>query len=249
VAEPAIRPGLRQDLYLVLAGWESGGATATLKVFVNPLASFLWLGSLVFLIGGAVAVWPSAATARLAAPEARRRAIRNAVSGGVVVLVLIVAAVAMWGTGGPSAAQSTGRPLPGQPAKEFTLGLLDGSSLTLSEMRGELVLINFWASWCPPCEDEMPALQAISEEFRAQGVTVVGVAYDDTETDAREMISRFGLTYPVGLDAGDRISSDYGITGVPETFVVDRNGQVAYVHIGPVTAEQLRQDLANLLPE
>jgi DsbE subfamily thiol:disulfide oxidoreductase len=220
VAEPAIRPGLRQDLYLVLAGWEGA------------------------------AVWPSATTVRLAAPEARRRALRNAVGGGVVVLMLIAAAAAMWGTGGgPSAAQSTGRPLPGQPAADFTLGLLDGSSLTLSEMRGEIVLINFWASWCPPCEGEMPALQAIWEEFEAEEVTVVGVAYDDTETDAREMITRFGLTYPVGLDAGDRISSDYGITGVPETFVVDQNGQVAYVHIGPVTAEQLRQDLASLLPK
>jgi cytochrome c-type biogenesis protein CcmF len=249
VAEPAIRPGLRQDLYLVLAGWEGGESGATLKVFVNPLASFLWLGGLVFLVGGAVAVWPSAATARIGAPAARRRAIRNAVSGGVVVLVLVAAAVAMWGAGGLAAAQSRGRPLPGEQARDFTLGLLDGSSVTLSEMRGEVVLINFWASWCPPCEDEMPALQAIWEEFEAQGVTVLGVAYDDTEADAREMITQFGLSYPVGLDAGDRISSDYGITGVPETFLVDQNGQVAYVHIGPVTAEQLRDNLAGLLPE
>jgi cytochrome c-type biogenesis protein CcmF len=246
VAVPALRAGLREDLYLVLAGWGGDGATATLKVFVNPLASFLWLGGLVFLVGGAVALWPPAREARLPAPQARRRALGIAVAVAAGGLVLIAAGVAMWG-GGLSAARTGGRPLVGQPAPDFTLDLLDGSTLVSSDLRGHVAVLNFWATWCPPCEDEMPDLQATWDEYQSQGVVFVGVAFDDEGAAVREMISRFGITYPIGLDVEGRVSTAYGITGVPETFVVDAQGRVAYVHIGPVTAEQLQGELNNLL--
>ena len=247
IAIPALWTGLREDLYLLLAGWGGNGTTATLKVFVNPLAGFLWLGGLVFLAGGAMALWPPARAARLAAPQARRRALGATVGLAAGLLVLVAAVVAMWGTGLGATTQSAGRPLPGQPAPDFTLDLLDGSTLAFSDLRGRVAVVNFWATWCPPCEDEMPDLQAVWEEYREEGVVFVGIAFQDEEAAVREMASRFGITYPLGLDVGDRISTAYGITGVPETFVVDSQGNVAYVRIGPVSAEQLREELDSLL--
>jgi len=155
----------------------------------------------------------------------------------------------MWTTGQGGGGQPVGRVLPGQAAPDFALSLLDGSALALSDMRGQVVVVNFWATWCPPCEEELPDLQAVWTEYREQGVTLVGIAFQEDEREAREMASRFGLTYPLGLDTGDRTATAYGITGVPETFVVDGTGQVAYVHVGPVTAGQLKEELDSLLQE
>ncbi|HIE38539.1 MAG TPA: redoxin domain-containing protein, partial [Anaerolineae bacterium] len=192
ISIPALRVGLREDLYLVLAGWSGDGTMATLKAFINPLASFLWLGGLVFLVGGAVAHWPPARAARLPAPEARRRALGTTVGLAAGLLVLTAAVVAMWGGTGTlgAAGQASGRPFAGQPAPDFTLSLLDGSTLALSDLRGQVAVINFWSTWCPPCEEEMPHLQAIWEEYQAEGVVLVGIAYDDEEAAVREMASR-----------------------------------------------------------
>ena len=247
VSLPALRAGVKEDLYLVLAGWEESGSTATFKVHINPLASFLWLGGLVLLAGGGIALWPPKRAARVPVTRAQRRTIGASVGLAVGLLVLIAAGVAMWGNGMGARARATGRPLAGQPAPGFTVRLLDGSTLTLSDLRGRVVVINFWATWCPPCEDELPALQAVGEAYGPRGVVVVGIAFQDEETDVREMMTRFGIAYPVGMDVGERISSDYGITGVPETFIVDPEGRVASLHIGPVSAEQLRGELDRLL--
>jgi DsbE subfamily thiol:disulfide oxidoreductase len=162
-------------------------------------------------------------------------------------LMLIAAGIAMWGPGHGVSAQQTGRPLPGQPAPNFTLSLLDGSTLSLADLQEQVVVVNFWASWCPPCEREAPELQAVWNEYQGQGVAFVGIVYQDQEAAVRQFIARFGLTYPVGMDVGDRIATAYGITGVPETFIVGPEGRVAYVHIGPVTAETLAGELDALL--
>jgi cytochrome c-type biogenesis protein CcmF len=243
-ALPALRTGLREDLYVVLAGWGNGGEIATFKVFVNSLASFLWLGSLVFLAGGTVALWPPARAARLLVPEVKRRKIGTAVGLAVGILALVAVGVTMWGGG---QARLGGRPLVGQVAPDFTLDLLDGSVVTLSDLHGRVVVVNFWATWCPPCEDELPDLQAVWEEYQAEGVVVIGIAFQEEEATVLQMASQTGITFPLGLEAGDSISAAYGITAVPETFVVDREGRVAYIHIGSVTAEGLRSELDSLL--
>jgi cytochrome c-type biogenesis protein CcmF len=247
VAVPALRVGLWEDLYLVLAGWRDDGATVTLKVFVNPLASFLWLGGLIFLGGGAVAVWSQARAVRRSVPQARRRTIGAAAGLGVGILILIAAGAAMWGPGHGAVSQAAGRPLRGQTAPGFLLTLLDGSTLRLSDLRGGVAVINFWATWCPPCEEEMPDLEAVWKEYQGQGVKFIGIAFDEEEVDVQRMISRLGITYPQGMDVDLRIATTYGVTGVPETFIVDSEGRVAYVHIGPVNAGTLREELNSLL--
>jgi cytochrome c-type biogenesis protein CcmF len=261
VAAPAVRAGIREDLYLVLAGWSDGATQATVKVFINPLASFLWLGGLVFMAGGAVAVWPSTRKGRVSEPAARTRRIWSTAGLIVGVVLLALAVWAMWGPAQGTAASASrseqgglglaagrgSRPRVGERAPDFSVDLLDGSTLSRSDLHGQVSVINFWSPECQPCEDELPDLQAIWEEYQDKEVAFLGVSFPDLEAGTREMVSEFGITYPNGLDAVMPV--DYGITGVPETFVIGPQGSVAYVHIGPVTADRLRIELNTLVAE
>jgi len=267
VAVPAVRSGLREDLYLVLAGWSEGGSQVTIKIFINALASFLWLGGLVFMAGGTIALWPEARAARLSAPEARRRKAWSTVGLIVGLILLALAAWAMWGGAqrttasvslpgeqgatlpdqpGPQVSASN-RPRTGEPAPGISVELLDGSTFNLSDLDGQVVVINFWSPDCQPCRDELPDLQAAWEAYRSQEVAFVGISLPNLRADVEEAISEFGLTYPVGLNAV--APARYGITGVPETFLVGPEGKVAYVHIGPISGERLRQELNTLLAQ
>jgi cytochrome c-type biogenesis protein CcmF len=245
VTVPALHTGLREDLYLVLFWWSEDGSVS-IKVIVNPLVNFLWLGGLIFLAGGMIAFWQPARTADL--PASERQWQRAGTIAGLVVglLVFIAAGMVMWGPGHGAVTHPTGRPLPGQAAPDFTLNLLDGSPLTLADVHGKVAVINFWATWCLSCEKELPDLQALWEEHQGRGAIVVGVAFQDEEAEVREAASRLGITYPLGLEPTGRISRAYGITAVPETFVIDAQGQVAYVHIGPVNVEELAAELDQL---
>ncbi len=279
VSVPALRVGLREDLYVVLAGLGDGGATATFKVIENPLASFLWLGGLFMLAGGALALAPPMRAVRSSVPRTASvagRAINALVcsSGGVFValtaaLLLLVAAGLAWtqvptlgdqtevgGAAAPAETPSAGRPLPGQLAPDFTLELLDGSALALSDLRGRVAVVSFWSTWCMTCDEQLPELQAVWADYQERerdgrtdepSVRLVGIAFRAEETAVREKAAHFEITYPMGLDPGDRISAVYGITGVPETFVVGPDGRVAYVHVGPVSAQELRAELDSLL--
>jgi cytochrome c-type biogenesis protein CcmF len=246
VTVPALRTGLREDLYLVLFWWSEDGS-ASIKVIVNPLVNLLWLGGLIFLAGGTVAFWQPARVADL--PASARRWQRAGTIAGIVagLLLFIAAGLAMWGPGHGAVTHPTGRPLPGQAAPDFALDLLDGTTLTLADMRGKVAVINFWATWCLSCERELPDLQTLWEAYQGQGVVVVGVAFQDEEAEVQEMAARLGITYPLGLEPAGRISRAYGITAVPETFVIDAQGQVACVHIGPVNAEELAAELDQLV--
>ncbi len=122
-----------------------------------------------------------------------------------------------------------------RPAADFTLPLFDGGELNLSSLKGSPVVINFWASWCPPCREEALVLEKISRLYRDRGVTVVGVDIQDTETDARAFIEEFGITYPNGPDLEGRITIDYGVGGIPVTFFVDRDGLIVNRWVGPIS--------------
>lgn len=139
-------------------------------------------------------------------------------------------------------------PLVGRLAPPFDLQLFSGGRLTSAELRGRVVVLNFWASWCvPACTDEAPSLQAIWERYRGRGVTVVGVNIQDREPPARAFIQHFGQTFPAGMDPRGRIAIDYGVYGVPETYVIDRWGRTVYKFAGAVSEDLLAPVMAPLL--
>jgi cytochrome c biogenesis protein CcmG/thiol:disulfide interchange protein DsbE len=122
----------------------------------------------------------------------------------------------------------------GRPAPDFTLTTFDGQQITLSALRGKVVVINFWASWCKPCEQEAADLEAAWRFYEPRGdVVFLGVDWTDTESAAMEYLAKFDITYPNGPDLGTRISQTYRTTGVPETYIVDKNGVLAYIKLSP----------------
>jgi len=141
-------------------------------------------------------------------------------------------------------------PLVGGQAPEFSLPLFDGGTLATSALRGRVVVINFWASWCfPACYEEAPHLQRIWDRYRDRGVVVVGVNIQDQDRPAREFLARFGQTFPNGMDPTGKISIDYGVYGVPETFFVDRKGRIVSKYAGAVTEETLASEIEPLLAD
>lgn len=122
----------------------------------------------------------------------------------------------------------------GQRAPDFTLTTFDGKNITLSDLRGKVVLVNFWASWCKPCEQEAPDLESAWRYYQPSGdVVFLGVDWTDSDSAALGYLKKFDISYTNGPDLGTRISQKYRITGVPETYIVDRNGRIAYTKISP----------------
>lgn len=140
-------------------------------------------------------------------------------------------------------------PLSSGTAPDFTLTSFDGRTLTLSELRGQVVIINFWASWCPPCREEAAYLEQTWRKYKDKGVIFIGVDWVDTEKEALAYIDEFDLTYFNGPDIGTRIAQAYNIQGVPETFYVAKNGELRGVHIGPLKSPELDDKIDELLAE
>jgi cytochrome c biogenesis protein CcmG, thiol:disulfide interchange protein DsbE len=134
------------------------------------------------------------------------------------------------------------------PAPDFTLTTYEGKPFTLSEHKGNVVLINFWASWCQPCEAEADDLNRIYSEYKDRGLVMIGVGYNDTETNARNFLERFGVPYPSAHDRGE-VSRAYGVRGVPETFIIDRDGNIVHTILSEVSAERLRTLIDPLLAQ
>jgi cytochrome c biogenesis protein CcmG/thiol:disulfide interchange protein DsbE len=118
----------------------------------------------------------------------------------------------------------------------------------LSKLRGQVVVLNFWASWCAECHVEQAALDQTWRQFQDSGVVVVGVNFQDTSGDARNYVRSAGVTYPVVEDAESRIALAYGLRGVPETFVVSRSGRIVNHVIGPIDAGKLAAEINRMLP-
>jgi cytochrome c biogenesis protein CcmG/thiol:disulfide interchange protein DsbE len=121
----------------------------------------------------------------------------------------------------------------GDQVPDLALQTFEGETIEFADLRGQVVVVNFWASWCTPCEQEAAELQQAYERYRDDGVVFLGVDYVDTETEAKEYLAKFGITYPNGPDLGTRISQAFRIRGVPETYIIGPDGELAAFKIGP----------------
>lgn len=166
--------------------------------------------------------------------------------GRIVVVGLVVALLGLLGWGLRARA---GGPVENGVAPDFSLTTFEGQTVTLGELRGKVVIINFWASWCVPCRQEAAYLESTWRAYKDKGVVFVGVNYVDAEPNARAYLDEFDITYPSGPDPAQKIARTYRIKGVPETFYVDKAGQLRVVQIGPFSPPTLEEKINELLAE
>jgi cytochrome c biogenesis protein CcmG/thiol:disulfide interchange protein DsbE len=137
--------------------------------------------------------------------------------------------------------------LEGGVAPDFTIKTYDGKTFKLSQYRGQVVLVNFWASWCGPCRSEASDLNAIWREYKDRGVVFIGVGHLDNENDAKAFIDEFDIPYMAGPDILTDASTKYRVKGVPETYIIDKQGNLVVTIPGPTTAANLRPILDRLI--
>ncbi len=145
--------------------------------------------------------------------------------------------------------RNAARPTSGM-APDFSFRLFDGREFRLSDYRGQVVLINFWASWCPPCRDEAPDLQALYQDYRAAGFTIVGVnMLESSPEKALAFIDEFGISYPNGEDIAEKVTNLYRVEAPPESFLIDRKGAVRRFYIGNIRYGDASGSIEALLAE
>jgi peroxiredoxin len=121
---------------------------------------------------------------------------------------------------------------PTTPAPDFSLHAMSGPNMRLKDQRGRVVMVNFWATWCAPCRQEMPQLNRLYEKYRSSGFVLLGVNVDEDSSKAAEVAAKLGITFPVLLDADKSVSKLYDLSTMPSTVLIDRDGKVRYVHRG-----------------
>ncbi len=136
----------------------------------------------------------------------------------------------------------------GDKAHDFTLSDVNGRDVSLSDFTGQPVVVNFWATWCPPCRLEMPELQNAYDTYRDQGLVVLAVNAQEAEPQVRAFFEEMGFTLPALLDSDGQVGRAYGTPGLPSTFFIDRSGAVTAVHRGLLTAGLIETYLAQILP-
>jgi peroxiredoxin len=138
-----------------------------------------------------------------------------------------------------------------EPAPDFTLKSRSGENIKLSELRGNVVMVNFWASWCGPCRQEMPLLQQLYDRYQGMGFTLLGVNVDEEPTAAEKMLKEIPVNFPVLYDSDNKVSKQYQVKAMPSTFMVDRDGNVRFLHKGykPGYEDEYQQQIRTLLRE
>lgn len=176
--------------------------------------------------------------------------------GLIATLASILILGAAWILISRAAAPSSGQSGPpaslkaGSAAPDFTLALLDGGQLTLSELRGHPVVLNLWATWCYPCRQEMPALEKAYQCYKDAGLLVIGLnlTSQDSESDVRAFVQEFGLTLPIVLDRDGSVIARYQLLGLPSTFFIDQSGIIRAVIVGgPMSEATIQSNVEDLL--
>ena len=162
----------------------------------------------------------------------------------LIVLAAVLALVGLLAYGFSRDPRYITSPLVGHQAPPLTITLFDGEKLSLAELRGKAVFVNFWASWCPPCRAEARELEASWRRWKDEGIVFLGVNIQDTEKDALEFLKEFDITYPNGRDASGKTAIDYGVWGIPETFFIDPTGRITYKHVGTLGSAIIAAKLA-----
>ncbi len=170
---------------------------------------------------------------------------------GAVLVLLIAALLVVFGLallrrqapGGGFGINAVGKAaeMKARPAPDFLVDSFTGAPVRISELRGQTIVLNFWASWCPPCRAEARTLAAAAEAYADRGVTFIGINVWDSDAEARAFVERFDVRYPNGPDNGGRITVEYGVTGLPETFLITREGTLVKKWIGPLSQTQLEE--------
>lgn len=133
----------------------------------------------------------------------------------------------------------------GRSGSDFTLKDINGNKVSLSEYRGEIVVLNFWATWCPPCREEIPDFIEVFDKYKDRGVQFLGVSNEDVNT-LRDFISEYGINYTVLVDDAG-VMSEWGIDAIPTTFIIDREGQIIDSKVGTMTRDQLENAIEDAL--
>ena len=160
--------------------------------------------------------------------------------------VMLILAVFVVACTGPGSAEPQGINT-GNRARDFQLEALDGSKVSLSDYRDKVALVNFWATWCPPCRAEIPDFEAAYRKYSGDGFVVLGVNVQEPRELVEPFVTQLDMTYPVLLDEQGRVMSEYRALGLPMSFLVDRDGVIQVRHMGVLTSAQLETYLAKFL--
>lgn len=172
------------------------------------------------------------------------------------VACLVAAFLIVWASGLPERTAYTGFIAEGERyapemnalAPLFDGRMLNGQLIPLADLRGKVVLINFWATWCEPCWAEMPDLQTIYEDYHSRGLAILGVNLDEGQSEVSRWVQQLGLTFDIVIDEGQQIASVYQLRGQPSSYLVAPDGVIKQIYYGPTTRERLEAAIAPLLP-
>ena len=174
---------------------------------------------------------------------------------GVLVGLLTLAGL-WWGTGRATTALPSMSELRPMPAPGFMLKAIDGGTVSLSDYSGQVVLLNFWATWCVPCREETPDLQAVYQQLKDEGLVIVGVDQLNTERggekglqDVREFAARYGVSYPIALDETGSVARDYAIAPIPTSYFIDPQGRIRFVRVGKLSKQEVERVFRRLQTE
>ncbi len=192
------------------------------------------------------------------APVGRKRSRKRSITIFVVVSLLNAGLLALLWSQLVTPAQHQGQrdpnaignnPLVGHAAPDFRLPALSthsASAIHLADLKGKPIVLNFWASWCGPCQEEAPLLQSKWQQLRSKGVIFLGIDYQDAQSDGLAFVQKYGIAYPSAVDSNGSTAINYGVTAMPETFFIDRHGVIIGWKAGSLDAQTLQSYLQKL---